>query len=293
MDVVSAHHDFLQRKKNFVFDAHGVHGQTNAMKVGCASRIIATALPDVPRIEPGNGLAEIIAASLESADVHLRDNDVIAIASKLVSRAENRFVDLSTVTASPRARRLAERVRGDPRLVELVLRESVAISRAAPGVLVVRHRLGFVAANACIDSSNARPPEVGDETGPWVLLLPWAPDASARRIRRELQRRCGMHIGVIITDSVGRPFRLGTAAIAVGVSGVPARVDCRGATDLDGRILQHTEVALADSLAVTADLLAGQGAEGRGVVHLRGLAFVDGDYKASDVVRPIDEDLYA
>lgn len=248
--------------------------------VEVAARLEVIALPGLPVIEPGDDLAALILAALHRVDLALRDGDVIVVASKLVSRAEDRFVDLTTVDPSPRARELATQTGKDPRHVEVVLRESAAVSRAAPGVLIVRHRLGFVVANAGIDASNAR------GSGSWVLLLPEDPDASAAR----LSERLGA--AVVISDSFGRPFRLGTVGVAVGAAGLPPLFDQRGRRDLFGRALEHTETALADQIAAAADLVAGQAAEGRGAVLVRGLGFPSSSGGAAALCRAPEEDLY-
>jgi coenzyme F420-0:L-glutamate ligase/coenzyme F420-1:gamma-L-glutamate ligase len=211
----------------------------------------------------------------------------------LLSRAENRFVDLGAVHPSQRAIELGEQVRKDPRLVELILRESSAVSRAAPGVLVVRHRLGFVVANAGIDSSNVAPPNGIGGLGPWVLLLPQAPDASAAAIRKRLESESRVSVGVIVSDSFGRPFRLGTVGAAIGVSGLPPLWDRRGDRDLFGRVLEQTITALADQVAAAADLVAGQANEGRPVVLVRGLQFDPSELGARMLARKPEEDLYA
>ena len=266
--------------------------------IRCAPRLELLALPGLPLVRPGDDLASLIAAGLGRAELALRDGDVVVVASKLVSRAEGRFVDLSTVEPSPRARELAEQTGKDAAHVELVLRESAAVSRVAPGVLIVRHRLGFVVANAGIDLSNAAPPAdlAARGRGPWALLLPSDPDRAAQALCAGLGRVAGAAIGVVISDSFGRPFRLGTVGAAVGAAGVPALWDQRGREDLFGRPLEHTITALADQIAAAADLVAGQAAEGRGAVLVRGLHFsapADADGGAASIVRPSDEDLYA
>lgn len=275
---------------------------SGAAPITIAPRLELRALPGVPIIEPGCDLAAEIWDSLVRAEIALADGDVVIIASKLVSRAADRFVDLAAVTPGAEARELASRVDKDPRLVELILRECAAVSRAAPGVLIVRHRLGFVSANAAIDQSNARPAYAQPGSGPWVLLMPEDPDADARRLRAALQVRASATIGVIISDSFGRPFRLGTVGVAVGVAGLPAVNDLRGRPDLNGRPLEYTETALADQIAAAADLLAGQSNEGRGVIHLRGISFGAGADElalgpdpggAGALVRSPERDLYA
>jgi coenzyme F420-0:L-glutamate ligase/coenzyme F420-1:gamma-L-glutamate ligase len=261
--------------------------------VACAAKLEVMALPGLPVVAPGDDLAALVTAALARADLALRDGDVLVVASKLVSRAENRFVDLGTTDPSRRAHQLAVRTGHDPRHVELILRESSDVSRAIPGVLVVRHRLGFVVANAGIDFSNATPPtaRAARGRGPWALLLPEHPDASAARLREATAG--GRTIGVVISDSFGRPFRFGSVGIAVGSAGLPPLFDQRGKKDLFGRSLDHTVTALADQVAATADLVAGQADEGRGVVLLRGLTFAASDDGAATIVRPADQDVYA
>jgi coenzyme F420-0:L-glutamate ligase/coenzyme F420-1:gamma-L-glutamate ligase len=234
-----------------------------------------------------------VARALSAAGLSVSDGDVLVVTSKIVSRAEGRFVELGSVEPSPRAIELAREVRKDPRSVELILRESTAVSRRAPGVLVVRHRLGFVVANAGIDLSNAVPPDAPPGSGPWALLLPESPDASAAAIRARVEAESGASVGVVITDSFGRPFRLGTVGVAIGVSGLPPVWDRRGEPDLFGRALESTVTALADQVAAVADLVAGQAAERRPVQFVRGLWFSPSDRGAEAILRPADEDLYA
>jgi coenzyme F420-0:L-glutamate ligase / coenzyme F420-1:gamma-L-glutamate ligase len=261
--------------------------------IECSDTLSVRALPGIPLVAPGDDLAQLALAALERAGIELVDSDVLVVASKIVSRAENRFVDLTSVKPSARAEHLATRVQKDPRLVELVLSEAAAISRAAPGVLIVRHRLGFVCAEAGIDFSNAQPPAVAANSGPWALLLPAEPDASAARLRGELERKTGASIGVVISDSHGRPFRLGSLGTAIGISGLPALWDRRGEQDLFGRTLEHTVTPLADQVASAADLVAGQAAERRAIVHVRGVRFSPRSDSAQSLCRPLAQDLYA
>jgi coenzyme F420-0:L-glutamate ligase/coenzyme F420-1:gamma-L-glutamate ligase len=261
--------------------------------IACGDRLEVLAVPGVPLVGRGDDVPAIVSGSLTAAGIKAQDGDVIVVTSKLLSRAEGRFVDLAQIEPSPRARDVAAAIGKDPRVVELVLRESTAISRQAPGVLVVRHRLGFVVANAGVDASNAVPPGAPPESGPWALLLPEAPDASASAIRARVEADAGAHVGVVVTDSFGRPFRLGTVGVAVGVSGLPPLWDRRGEADLFGRLLEHTITALADQVAAAADLVAGQAAEGRPVVLVRGLRFEPSNDGASALLRSAKEDLYA
>jgi len=258
----------------------------------CAPQLTALALPGLPIVQPGDDLADLIRAGLARAELVPRAHDILVVASKLVSRAEDRFVDLATISPSAPALELAARTGHDPRHVELILRESAAISRVASGVLIVRHRLGFVVANAGVDLSNAAPPGFARGAGPWALCLPRDPDASARRLRAAFAD--APSLGVVISDSFGRPFRLGTVGTAIGAAGLPATNDHRGRADLFGRPLEHTVTALADQVAAVADLVAGQADEGRGVVLIRGLQFASGDDAgASSLLRSPHQDLYA
>lgn len=262
------------------------------MSITCAPRLVLTALPGLPIVKPGDDLVGLIVAGLAEAQIELADGDVIVVTSKLISRAEGRFARVKEIEPSARAVELAQTAQKDPRLVELILRESDAISRVVPGVLVVRHRLGMTIANAGIDMSNVLPE--GEATpGDFVLLLPLDPDASAASIRRGIMAATNeANIGVVVTDSHGRPFRLGTVGAAIGIAGMPALWDQRGQSDLFGRALQFTITALGDQIAAAADLVAGQAGEGRPVVHLRGLTFPPSEGRAAELVRPRELDLY-
>jgi coenzyme F420-0:L-glutamate ligase/coenzyme F420-1:gamma-L-glutamate ligase len=175
----------------------------------------------------------------------------------------------------------------DPRLVELILRESTEVARMRGEVLIVRHRLGLTLANAGIDHSN-----VGREGEDWVLLLPEDPDRSAQRIREALSDSTGVRPGVIISDSHGRPFRIGTVGVAIGLAGFPAVWDMRGQRDIFGRVLRVTVTGLGDEIAAAAGLISGQAAEGLPVVLVRGLRLPPGQGKAADLIRPAELDLY-
>jgi coenzyme F420-0:L-glutamate ligase/coenzyme F420-1:gamma-L-glutamate ligase len=260
------------------------------MNVTCAPQLVLTALPGIPIVRAGDDLVAIIRKGLEDAGVELARGDVVVVTSKLISRAEGRMVDLREVEPSARALEVAAIVEKDPRLVELILRESESISRMRKGVLIVKSRIGVTAANAGIDRSNVDPSSEDDNL---VLLLPVAPDESAERIRRGLAEATGVSVGVVITDSVGRPFRHGSVGVAVGVAGMPALFDQRGRADLFGRKLEVTVTALADQVAAAADLLAGQANEARPVVIVRGLGFPEVEGRARDIVRSREGDLYS
>jgi len=252
------------------------------------TQVTFTGLPGIPHVQPGDDLATLVCDGLDRAGLTLEPGDIVIVTSKLVSKAEGRFVDLRTVQPSARARRVAEIVRKDPRIVELILRESTAISRMRQDVLIVRHRLGFTLANAGIDHSN-----VGRDSDDWVLLLPEDPDRSAALIRQRLAELTGVAPGVVISDSHGRPFRLGTVGVAIGLAGFPALWDKRGQRDLYGRELRITVTGLGDELAAAAGLITGQGDEGLPVVLVRGLRVPAGEGRAADLVRPEALDLYA
>ena len=245
-------------------------------------------IPQIPHVQSGDNLAELLLEALTKAEMKLKNGDVIAVAQKIVSKAEGRMVQLSDVTVSTEAEKLAHEVDKDPRLVELILQESDEISRKKPKILIVRHRLGFTSANAGIDRSNV----YSGADGEVALLLPQDPDASAKAIRHAIKDKLGVDVGVVITDSHGRPFRLGTVGVAIGVAGVPALWDRRGEKDLYGYELQHTDVGVADEIAAAAGLLMGQGAEGNPVILIRGLNFPTQHGKASDLIRPKEMDLY-
>lgn len=253
-------------------------------------QLVLTALADMPLIRPGDDLVALISAGLRRAGIQLRDGDVVVVAQKIVSKAEGRQVDLSQVEASKEAQELAHQVDKDPRVVELVLAESSKVLRTRPGLLVVEHRLGFVCANAGIDRSNLDPQAIDD--GDTVLLLPEDPDRSANSLRTGLQDAHGASIGVLIVDSHGRAWRMGTVGVAIGIAGFPAVVDLRGTPDLYGRKLQVTEVGLADEVSAAASVLMGQAAEARPVVHVRGLPYPLRDAGLSEILRPEEEDLF-
>jgi coenzyme F420-0:L-glutamate ligase / coenzyme F420-1:gamma-L-glutamate ligase len=251
-----------------------------------ALSLTITALPGIPLIQAGDDLLQIIVDGLERAKISLQNGDALVVTSKIVSKAEGCMVELSSVQPRPEAEQLAQETGKDPRIVELVLRESRGISRKARGVLVVHHRLGFTSANAGIDQSNI---EGGDER---VLLMPLDPDASARSIRIGLMERTGADIGVVISDTHGRPFRMGNVGVAIGVAGMPALLDLRGQSDLYGRILKISMQGYGDLVASAAHLLSGEGDEGRPVMHLRGLRFPVGDGHAAELYREPEHDLY-
>ena len=242
----------------------------------------------LPRIRHGDDIPALVVKSLAGTNHELLDGDVVVVAQKVVSKAEGRHRLLSTVVPSDEARALGQTVLKDPRLVQLVLDESIEIVRAVPNVLIVRTRNGMVLANAGVDTSNVELEE-GQEA---VLLWPSDPDASAAAIREALERYSGRKLAVVVNDSLGRAWRLGTVGAAIGVSGMTALVDMRGRVDLTGRALRTTEVGLADEVAAAASLIQGQSDEGLPVVIVRGLEVPATAGRATDLVRPNKLDLF-
>lgn len=249
-----------------------------------------TPISGIPIIQPGDDLVQIILDALGQAGLALQDGDILVLAQKIVSKAEGRQVNLASIVPSERAYRLAAQTDKDPRLVELNLLESSEILRTRPGTMIVEHRLGFVCANAGIDHSNVAGEGSVDEE--WVLLLPEDPDASARDIRRRLQEASRLELGVMIIDSHGRAWRLGTVGVAIGLAGVPGVEDLRGRQDLFGYTLRITEVGVADELAAAASLVMGQAAEGTPVVHVRGFGYPLRESSLKEILRSREQDLF-
>lgn len=251
--------------------------------------LILTPLIDIPLITAGDDLATIIINSLHSSMVTIEDGDIFVIAQKVVSKAENRYVNLKEIQASPEAMKLAFQVDKDPSLVEMILRESNEVLRCRQGTIIVEHRLGFICANAGIDHSNVSE-AVNDEE--WVLLLPIDPDVSAANIRHKIEITTGKKVGVLIIDSHGRAWRLGVVGQTIGLSGVPGLVDLRGSQDLFGYTLRITQVAAADELAAAASLIMGQAEERTPVIHVRGFPYTLRDASLSELLRPRELDLF-
>lgn len=251
-----------------------------------APRLYAFAIPDIPLIQAGDDIVEIMLEKARAAGLALADGDVLVLSSKIVSKAAGRLICLDDVRASQAAIQLAAETDKDPRLVELILGESAHVSRKRRGVLVTKHRLGFVSANAGIDQSNI---EAGDQR---ALLLPLDPDRAASAIREQIGARLGILVGVIISDTHGRPFRVGNIGVAIGAAGLPAIKDLRGSRDLYGRTLEITQVAYADLVASAAHLLCGEADEGLPAVVLRGLDLGGKHGCAADLIRAPEHDLY-
>jgi coenzyme F420-0:L-glutamate ligase / coenzyme F420-1:gamma-L-glutamate ligase len=249
--------------------------------------VTLTALPGIPLIEPGDDLAAVLAEALRASAIELRDGDSLVVAQKIVSKAEGRYVELREVAPSPRALELAGEIKKDPRLVEVILRESREVVRYREGLLIVEHRLGFVMANAGVDQSN-----IAHDNGERVLLLPEDPDRSCAALKRRLDAEFGADVAIVMNDSFGRPWRNGVVGVAIGAAGLPCVMDMVGAPDLFGRALRVTEVALADEIAAAASMVMGQSDEARPAVHIRGLAWRGAPGRAADLVRPKPQDLF-
>lgn len=251
------------------------------------TEITLTPLAGIPLVKPGDDLGALVAEAANAAGVSLHDSDILVVAQKIVSKAEDRFVRLRDVTPSPQAQELAEVTGKDPRLVEVILWDTAQVIRARRNLLIVAHHLGFICANAGVDHSN-----VGADDD-LVLRLPADPDESARRLQARLRELAGAAPAVIINDSHGRPWREGTVGVAIGLAGLVPVQDLRGRPDLFGYHLQYTTVGFADQVAAAASLVMGQADEGLPVVLVRGLAYQPGeDVSARQILRPPETDVF-
>jgi coenzyme F420-0:L-glutamate ligase/coenzyme F420-1:gamma-L-glutamate ligase len=250
----------------------------------CPDRLELIALPNMPLVASGDNLAEFIADALQTSDIQLNDDDVLVVAQKIVSKAEGRLVDLATIQPSEDAQRRATQTGKDPRLVELILRESVRVVRQTDSLIITETTFGTVMANSGVDQSNV---EAGH-----ALLLPEDPDRSAATLRQELTQRFSRTVGVVVADSMGRAWRKGIVGHAIGVAGVQALVDLRASLDLFGRTLRATQIGLADEMAAAATLVMGQAGEGRPVVLVRGFGKFDQPTNAKELVRDKEHDLF-
>jgi coenzyme F420-0:L-glutamate ligase/coenzyme F420-1:gamma-L-glutamate ligase len=253
-----------------------------------ADRVEAVAIEGLGEIVPGDDLPALIADALAASTgvLPLRDDDVLVVTQKVVSKAEGAIVDLTTIEPRPVAVEFARRYDRDARQVEVVLREATRVIRMANGVVITETPHGFVCANGGIDASN-----VGPGSGDIVTLLPADPDASAERIRAAVRDRLGHDLPVIVSDSFGRPWRFGIVDVAIGVSGIEPLDDLRGTPDADGRVMKSTVRAVADEIASVAELVFGK--TGRHPIALvRGAAFNRGDGHIRDVIMPAQMDLF-
>ena len=244
------------------------------------TRLTVFPLDGIPEIEAGDDLVALLAEAAARAG-GFEDADVLVVAQKIISKSEGRVVSLEGIEPSDHARELAgDR---DPRHVETILRESARVVRSRPPLVISETRHGFVCASAGVDASNAK----GEGT---LVLLPVDPDASAARIREGLRERTGREVGVIVSDSFGRPFRQGTTDVALGVAGVRAILDLTGQRDRAGYELQGTEIAVADELAGAAQLVMGK-TDGNPAAIVRGID-LRGDGTGRDLVIPAERDLF-
>jgi coenzyme F420-0:L-glutamate ligase/coenzyme F420-1:gamma-L-glutamate ligase len=251
-------------------------------------RLTLSVVPGIRLLQPGDDLGAVIIAALTKAELLPGDGDILVVAQKAVSKCQGRYVDLATITPSWHARQLAAEVNKDPRLVEVILAESLRVVRKAPNVLIVEHRSGCIMANAGVDQSNVAA-GAGEEP---VLLLPIDSDAVAQALCATLTTHFSKRLGVVINDSFGRPWRRGTVGVALGAAGIPSLKDLRGKPDLNGRPLQVTETGFADEIAAAASLLMGQADEGHPVVLVSGFALTDRPVAARALIRPASEDLF-
>jgi coenzyme F420-0:L-glutamate ligase/coenzyme F420-1:gamma-L-glutamate ligase len=249
-----------------------------------------TTINQIPLIKAGDDLGKIIADATSNQNVSPQNGDIFVLAQKVVSKAEGRMVNMTTVTPSSEAKKYAEITGKDPRFVELVLRESNVVIRTAYNTLIVEHKLGFISANAGIDHSNVK----GDwgKDIDWVLLLPEDPDRSAAQIRTTLEQNFNCQLGILIIDSHGRAWRNGTVGTTIGLSGLPGLLDLRGTADLFGFNLKITQVATADELAAGASLIMGQAAEKTPVIIAHGFPYALREANLQELIRPKEQDLF-
>lgn len=252
--------------------------------------MIYTAIPEFPMVENGDDLALMIVNICKKYNISINDGDIFVIAQKIVSKAEGRLVNYSSIMPSPQALELEKVTKKDPRFIELVLRQSKKVIRAKYNTLIVEHKKGFICANAGIDHSNLS--DQGEMSEDWVLLLPEDADQSARMMRDEIEKLTKKQVGILIIDSHGRPWRNGTVGVTIGVAGLPALVDLRGQEDLAGFKLKVTTVGASDELAAGASLLMGQAAEKTPVIHVSGFPYSRRESSLQELIRPEEEDLF-
>ncbi|MDC6472084.1 coenzyme F420-0:L-glutamate ligase [Luminiphilus sp.] len=250
-----------------------------------------TPLQDFPAVAAGDSLGALILSAITRQGFMPEPSSMVVIAQKVVSKAEGRLIRLDTVKVTPEARTLAQETGKDDRLVTLILQESKALIRVRPGLIIAEHRTGHILANAGIDSSNVG--VMDDEAGSHVLLWPEDPDGSASKLSAYLTEALGFTVPVVINDSLGRPWRMGTVGFAIGVSGFEPVWDQVGERDLDGRIMQVTAPAIADSLAAAASLVQGETDQGQPVVWVEGFQARESDVAtAGHLLRPVEQDMF-
>jgi coenzyme F420-0:L-glutamate ligase / coenzyme F420-1:gamma-L-glutamate ligase len=245
-------------------------------------------VPDLPMVKPGDNLVEIVCTGMENAGISLEDGDVLVLAQKIVSKADGCFISMTDMEPSGQALKIAEETGKEPQFVEMVLRQSNDVVRTGPNVLIVEHLSGMVMANAGIDRSNIDRGARDDQ----ALLLPDDSDASARALRDAIVEKTGKTIALIIADSVGRAWRYGTSALAIGCAGIEPLDDQRGDVDMFGHTLEVTEIALADQVAAAANLVMGEATEAIPAAIVRGLEYPRSERPVSVLFRPKNEDLF-
>lgn len=255
-----------------------------------SQQLTMTALAGIADIRPGDDLADILVKAISHNHIALNDGDILVIAHKVVSKAEGQVVSLGTIEPREEARELAAQLNKDPRKIEVILRESRRLVRTfkhpqqAEGILIAEHRLGFICANAAVDESN-----VGEENT--VILLPRDPDYSARKICAALEEAFAVRLGVVITDTFGRPWRMGLVNVAIGLANVPAQVSLIGEHDAFGRALAVTVPALADEIAAASGLLMSKNGKTPAILF-QGVDWEPAPSSATDLIRPQKEDVF-
>jgi coenzyme F420-0:L-glutamate ligase/coenzyme F420-1:gamma-L-glutamate ligase len=245
-------------------------------------------IPDLPMVQPGDDLVAIINEAMAKADLSFQEDDILVLAQKIISKSEGRFARLSDMEPSAQAHAIAEETGKEPDFVEMVLSQSNDVVRTGPNVLIVEAFTGIVMANAGIDRSNIDRGE-GDDN---ALLLPLDSDVSARALRDQFVEQSGKTIAVVIADSVGRAWRYGTSAMAIGCAGLEPLDDQRGDVDMFGHTLEVTEIALADQVAAAANLVMGEATEAIPAAIVRGLSYPRTDRPSSVLIRKKEEDLF-
>ncbi len=241
----------------------------------------------MPLIQPGQDVSDEIINAIASESILVDDGDVIAIAQKIVSKSENRYLDISSLSPADEAKTLSKQIDKDPKFIQAILNESKKVVRYRMGVLIVEHKLGFIHANAGIDRSNI------DQEQDIVLLLPEDPDESAKEISQSLSQFFKKNVSVIITDTMGRPFRNGIVGFTIGSHNIECILDERGQKDLYGNELKVTQIGIADELAAAASLLMGQAAQKKPVVIIKGYKFKQNNLSDSQsLIRGEEEDLF-
>jgi coenzyme F420-0:L-glutamate ligase/coenzyme F420-1:gamma-L-glutamate ligase len=252
-----------------------------------SSKVTITPLTGLPLVQPGDDLAGLLIDALEQIGLAPADRDIIVVTQKILSKAQGRYLDLGALEPSPRARELAHVTGKDAALVEAILSQSSDVVRAKRDVLIVETRGGLVMANAGIDQSN-----IDSSAGRRVLLLPEDPDGAAGELKAKLDAHFSVSLGVVISDSSGRAWRLGVVGLAIGAAGIPSLLDRRGEPDLSGRPLEVTEVGFADAVATAAVLVMGEASEGTPAALVRGLTWSAPALPASALRRPRELDLF-